>query len=140
MPSDVALRNPFSLTAAMRFALLFAAVLLVVKLVERYAPGRGVYVVAALAGTTDVDAITLSMATSARDGAIDAGTATIAIVVAALVNTLVKGALVAGARCPGSRRTRRARVRGAGRGRARDGLVGRGPGAGIAHQPGIACM
>jgi len=38
--SEVPLRNPFSLAAAIRFALLFAAVLLVVKLAETYAPGR----------------------------------------------------------------------------------------------------
>jgi uncharacterized membrane protein (DUF4010 family) len=43
-------------------------VLLVVKLVQTYAPGHGVYFVAALAGTTDVDAITLSMAQYARSG------------------------------------------------------------------------
>ena len=94
VPGDVPLRNPFSLTAAVRFALLFAAVLLVVKLVELHAPGRSLYAVAALAGLTDVDAITLSMATSARSGTVDAGTATNAIVIAALTNTLVKVGLV----------------------------------------------
>lgn len=93
---DVPLRNPFSLMAAIRFAALFAAVLLVVKLVEHYAPGRGLYGVAALAGLTDVDAITLSMAGSARDGSIPAATAVGAILVAALTNTLVKLGLVVG--------------------------------------------
>jgi uncharacterized membrane protein (DUF4010 family) len=88
--SDVPLRNPFSLLAAIRFALLFAAVLLAVKLVETYAPGRGVYAVAALAGLTDVDAITLSMAASARSGTIAAQLAVNAIVVAALTNSIVK--------------------------------------------------
>jgi len=52
----------------MRFAAFFAAVLLVVRLVQVYASGHGVYLVAALAGTTDVDAITLSMAQYARSG------------------------------------------------------------------------
>lgn len=91
---EVPLTNPFSLTAAIRFAALFAVVLLVVRIVQHYAPGRGVYVIAALAGLTDVDAITLSMASGARDGSIDAGTATGAIVLAALSNTLVKLGLV----------------------------------------------
>ena len=54
----VELRNPFSLTSAVKFGLLFAAVLLVVAGVRRYFPGQGYYVVAALAGLTDVDAIT----------------------------------------------------------------------------------
>src|SRR5207344_1725859 len=53
----VPLRNPFSLTAAIKFAILFAAVLLLVKVVQLYFPGEGVYLVAALAGLTDVDAI-----------------------------------------------------------------------------------
>jgi uncharacterized membrane protein (DUF4010 family) len=90
---DVPLRNPFSLTAAIKFAGFFALVLLVVKLVETYAPGRGIYFVAALAGTTDVDAITLSMAQYARTGSPDV--ATQAITIAALSNTVVKAAMVA---------------------------------------------
>ncbi|HSJ96756.1 MAG TPA: DUF4010 domain-containing protein, partial [Myxococcota bacterium] len=46
----VPLTNPFSLSSAIRFALLFAAVLLAVKLVETYLPASGLYAVAALAG------------------------------------------------------------------------------------------
>ena len=87
---EVPLSNPFSLTSAIRFAALFAAVLLVVKLVQQYAPGRGLYAVAALAGLTDVDAITLSMAGGARAGSIESGTALGAILIAALSNTFVK--------------------------------------------------
>jgi uncharacterized membrane protein (DUF4010 family) len=88
----VPLRNPFSLRAAAKFAAFFALVLLVVKLVQTYAPGRGVYFVAALAGTTDVDAITLSMAQYARSGS--AHVAVQAITVAALTNTLIKTVMV----------------------------------------------
>jgi uncharacterized membrane protein (DUF4010 family) len=89
----VPLTNPFSLTAAAKFAALFAGVLLLVKLVETYAPPGGVYFVAALAGTTDVDAITLSMAEFARHG--DSAVAVNAIVIAAITNTLVKAGMVA---------------------------------------------
>jgi uncharacterized membrane protein (DUF4010 family) len=99
---EVPLRNPFSLTAAAKFAAFFALVLLVVKLVQAYAPGRGLYFVAALAGTTDVDAITLSMAQYARSGS--AALAVQAITLAALSNTLVKTAMVIGL---GSRALRR---------------------------------
>jgi uncharacterized membrane protein (DUF4010 family) len=90
---EVPLKNPFSLRAAMRFAAFFALVLLVVKAVQAYAPDRGVYYVAALAGTTDVDAITLSMAQFARTGSADI--AANAITIAALTNTVVKTAMVA---------------------------------------------
>jgi uncharacterized membrane protein (DUF4010 family) len=93
-PSEqVKVKNPFSLAAATRFGLLFAVVLLVVKLAERYAPVEGLYVVAAVAGLTDVDAITLSMAEFARDST-DLGTAAAAIAIAALSNTLVKCGMV----------------------------------------------
>jgi len=88
----VPLSNPFSLRAAAKFAAFFALVLLVVKLVQTYAPGHGVYFVAALAGTTDVDAITLSMAQYARSGSTQV--AAQAITVAALTNTVVKTVMV----------------------------------------------
>jgi len=88
----VPLKNPFSLTAAAKFAALFAAVMLVVKLVQEYYPEKGVYYVAVLAGATDVDAITLSMAEYARQG--DVTVAVTAIVIAALSNTVVKAIMV----------------------------------------------
>jgi uncharacterized membrane protein (DUF4010 family) len=91
--AEVPLKNPFSLVAATKFGLVFAAVTLVVALTQHYFPGRGLYVVAALAGLTDVDAITLSMADFARQGG-DATTATRAIVIASIANTLVKCGLV----------------------------------------------
>jgi uncharacterized membrane protein (DUF4010 family) len=86
---DVDLSNPFSLTSAIKFAAVFAIVLVAVALMQRYSPGKGELVVAAVAGFTDVDAITLSMATFARDGG-NATTAAQAIAVASLTNTLTK--------------------------------------------------
>ena len=91
---NVPLKNPFSLTSAARFALLFTVVELAVKLVQTYWPGRGFYAVAALAGLTDVDAITLSMAQYAKDGG-SPQDAAVSIAIAALTNTLVKLGLVA---------------------------------------------
>jgi uncharacterized membrane protein (DUF4010 family) len=77
-------------------------VLLAVAVVQRWAPGRGELVVAALAGLTDVDAITLSMAGFARDGGA-AATAAQAITVATFTNTIVKCALVVGLASPALR-------------------------------------
>ena len=99
---DVPLRNPFSLTSAVKFGLLFAAVLLLVKLVQFYFPGGGVYILAALAGLTDVDAITLSMADYARSN--PANVAALAIVIAAVSNTVVKCAMVTSLGGPALRR------------------------------------
>jgi uncharacterized membrane protein (DUF4010 family) len=90
--ADVSIKNPFSLTAAAKFAALFAAVLLIVKIAQQNLPAESIYVVAALAGLADVDAIALSMAESAKTG--DVRMAVNAIVVAALTNTLVKSGMV----------------------------------------------
>jgi uncharacterized membrane protein (DUF4010 family) len=87
-PEEIKLENPFSLTEAGKFAVLFAVVLVLVKLAPQYFPGSGIYLVAALAGLTDMDAITLSMAEYAKGG--DVHGAAIAIVIAAASNTAVK--------------------------------------------------
>jgi uncharacterized membrane protein (DUF4010 family) len=89
----LAVKNPFSLGSAMQFALLFALVLVLVKLTQNYAPASGLYVVAGLAGLTDVDAITLSLAQSAGNG-VAHEVATRAIAIAALSNTVVKCSMV----------------------------------------------
>ena len=101
----VGLRNPFSLWAAIKFGLLFALVLVLVTIVQQRFPGGGTYLVATLAGLSDVDAITLSMATLARGGGAALGVAAVSIVVAVLANTFVKAALSASL---GGRRLRRA--------------------------------
>src|SRR5579885_2820405 len=98
---DLPLKNPFSLTEASKFAAFFALVLLVMKIVQLYYPGEGVYIVAALAGLTDVDAITLSMAGYARAG--DADVAVHAIVIASLSNTLTKCVMTAALGAPALR-------------------------------------
>jgi uncharacterized membrane protein (DUF4010 family) len=87
------LRNPFSLWEAVKFAALFTAVRLAVELGHHYVGDEILYVVAALAGTTDVDAITLSVAELAREQ-IPAATAVAAIGIAAASNTLVKLSMV----------------------------------------------
>jgi uncharacterized membrane protein (DUF4010 family) len=90
----VTLRNPFSLRSAASFGLLFAGVLLFVAIARERLPGQGYYVVAALAGLTDVDAITLSMAQLAHGGGADLATAAGSIVTAAIANTLVKCGII----------------------------------------------
>jgi len=85
---DLQVSNPFSVTSAAKFAAFFAVVLVAVKIAQDNFSEGGVYAVAALAGLTDVDAITLSMAEFAKAG--NAHVAVVAIVIAALVNTAVK--------------------------------------------------
>jgi uncharacterized membrane protein (DUF4010 family) len=93
-PSAVPLSNPFELSSAVRFGLLFAGVLVASKAAELYAGPAGIYAAAALAGTTDVDAITLSTANLARSG-LETRVATTTILVGAISNTAVKAAMAA---------------------------------------------
>ena len=92
---EVPLRNPFSLGSAVRFALFFAVILLIVAAVRKYLPPSSVYFVAGIAGLTDVDAITLSMARMAQEGGGEELAAR-AITIAAVSNTLIKGGMVVG--------------------------------------------
>ena len=90
------LTNPFSLTSAVKFALFFVAVQGVVELCRRFVPPGGMYALAGLAGLTDVDAITLSMANYAKTaGAEGESIAARSIAIAAGANTLTKCVLVA---------------------------------------------
>lgn len=101
-PGEITVSTPFTLTQATKFGLLFAVILLVVKIVGDLDLPGGLYVVAALAGLTDVDAISLSMAQHARGGA--TLVATVAIVIAALANTAVKAGMAASIGSAGYRR------------------------------------
>jgi uncharacterized membrane protein (DUF4010 family) len=90
---EVALKNPFSLTSAIKFAAFFAVILIVVAVARQRVSGTGLYLVAVLAGLTDVDAITLSMANYAKEGG-DTAVAVNSITLAALSNTVVKAVMV----------------------------------------------
>lgn len=90
----VSLKNPFSLWSATKFGLLFAAVLLMVELARRVLPVAGLVYVAVLAGTTDVDAITLAMSSQAGHS-LQMAPAAQAVVACVLSNTVIKASLAA---------------------------------------------
>lgn len=91
---SVPVENPFELSTAFRFGLAFALVLLASKAAQVYAGASGMYAAAALAGTTDVDAIVLSTASLANDG-LALNVATTTILIGATSNTLVKAGMAA---------------------------------------------
>ena len=92
---EVAVTNPFRLMPAIKFGLMFTAILFLAKFAQIYLGSLGVYVASAAAGLTDVDAITLSIAQLALEGGsenpLPMGTALTSILLAATVNTIVKG-------------------------------------------------
>ncbi|MCY1269313.1 hypothetical protein D9M68_215710 [compost metagenome] len=87
------LKNPFELMPALRFAALLALILFLVEAARNYLGDVGVYLVSLISGLADVDAITLSLARSAR---IDLApiVASQGIALAVLSNSLVKGLLI----------------------------------------------
>ena len=78
---------------ALQFALIFGVVLFVARAAHHYFGSAGVYVASALAGLTDVDAITISAASLAHDKVLAANTASASILLACATNTLVKGGI-----------------------------------------------
>lgn len=92
--AELSLRNPFELRPAVQFGVLLGAVMFLAAALQTWLGETGLYLLAAISGLSDVDAITLSLARMAR-GDLPAEVATRAIVVAAMVNTMVKGVLAA---------------------------------------------
>jgi uncharacterized membrane protein (DUF4010 family) len=87
--------NPFELGPALGFGALYAVILLVSRLAQTHFGDGGVYVSSVLAGLTDVDAITLSMAElSQPGGGVGLGVASRAVTLAAMSNTVVKAGIV----------------------------------------------
>ncbi len=86
------IKNPFDLGTVLQLAALIAAILLLAKLVATHAGNAGLFLLAAISGIADVDALTLSMArlSGVQVSAADAATA---ILVAASVNTVSKATI-----------------------------------------------
>ncbi len=91
-PEGLQLRNPLDLRAALLWAGLLAALMLLSRALHAWLGTPGVYALATLSGVADVDAIALSLARMAPD-ALAPEVAARAIAVAALANTLAKASL-----------------------------------------------
>jgi uncharacterized membrane protein (DUF4010 family) len=97
--------NPFELSEAIKFGLLFGIVTIVAKAAQVYLGTAGLYLAGALTGLTDVDAISLSMANLAVSSPESLPIAERTIVIAVLSNTLVKAGMAAFMGAPALRRT-----------------------------------
>ncbi len=89
-----ALPNPLDLREVARFALFLGAVIIVGRLLSELFGEAGVLPFAAAAGVADVDAVSMAVASLIHGGlALEVGAQ--AILLAALVNTVAKGAIAA---------------------------------------------
>jgi uncharacterized membrane protein (DUF4010 family) len=84
------LESPLELKSAMSFGALLALVMLLARALKSWLGDRGVMLLATASGIADVDAITLALARMAQDD-LALGLAATSIVIAAAVNSLVKG-------------------------------------------------
>jgi uncharacterized membrane protein (DUF4010 family) len=102
---ELTFSNPFELRPAIKFGLLYATILLFSKAAQVGLGDTGVYISSVVSGMADVDAITLSMAELSRaGGSVEVHTASRAIVLAAMSNTIVKGGIVLATGAPALRR------------------------------------
>jgi len=86
-------QNPLELRTAIRFGLLYAGISLGARAAGLYFGDAGFYAAGALAGISDVDAITLSMANLAAEHPDSAQVAARTIAIAAVSNTLTKSGI-----------------------------------------------
>lgn len=94
---DLVLSNPLDLRSALFFAALLATALFLSRAAADMLGPIGIYGIALVAGAVDVDTVSLSMVRMSATG-LDTETAAIAVALAAIANTLLKGiiAIVAG--------------------------------------------
>ncbi|MBN1342181.1 MAG: MgtC/SapB family protein [Phycisphaerae bacterium] len=97
-PEDVALpeiKNPCEVRFSLIFALMYAVVLFLLAAGRHYLGNEGIYVVSAVSGLTDMDAIAISVARLVGVESLDMRTAVRAIIVASMANMVFKTCLVA---------------------------------------------
>jgi uncharacterized membrane protein (DUF4010 family) len=95
-PEAQAPDNPAELRTALTFGAGYAMILLAVAATTHYVGNDGLYLVAAVSGLTDMDAITLSTGRLVQQGRLPAETGWRLVLVAALANLVFKGLLVFG--------------------------------------------
>lgn len=87
--TDIVVENPLDLTGALKFGVVYLAILFFVHFIRQYAGNSGVYIAGIVSGLTDVDAISISMSKLAA-GTLDPTIALTTIILATLSNSIVK--------------------------------------------------
>jgi uncharacterized membrane protein (DUF4010 family) len=87
--------NPSELKSALMFGLLYAIMILAIAAAKEHFGERGLYVVAALSGMTDMDVITLSTSRLVESARVDPATGWRLIIIALMSNLVFKAVAVA---------------------------------------------
>jgi len=91
--TEVELKNPIELATALGYGVVFAILFVLIRAMEAWFGNAGIYALSAISGVTDVDAVSLSLA-QATKGDLPLLVGTNGILIAAMVNTIVKALLV----------------------------------------------
>lgn len=85
--------SPFGLGTALGFGLFLALMSVLVPSAKEWLGDSGIYVLSAISGLADVDAIVISLARQQGEGALPAATTAVALGLAALSNSVVKASI-----------------------------------------------
>jgi uncharacterized membrane protein (DUF4010 family) len=96
--------NPVDIFSALRFGLIYAVILVVTRSAQLYVGESGILLSSFLAGFSDSNAITLSLAELSRDSGLSLQTAKLGLVLASMTNTIFKGLIVYRSGSPALRR------------------------------------
>ncbi len=86
---ELNIKNPFELTSAFLFGVIFAVTIFITKLAQTYLGNQGVYIASALAGFSSIDAIILSLSKFFNESIVGSE-AKKALIFATSTNTLIK--------------------------------------------------
>ncbi|MBA3549026.1 MAG: MgtC/SapB family protein [Nannocystis sp.] len=87
------LSNPFALVPALKWGVVLSLVLVASAIAQQHFGDRGLLVTAAASGLADVDAVTLAVSRQSQQGTLSTAVAALAITIAVVANTLVKGTM-----------------------------------------------
>lgn len=86
---ELTYENPLKLLSAIKFGIFYVVIVMLIKTAEHYLGDHGIFLASFISGLADVDPLTISMA-KLGGTSVAINTAVVAILIAALSNTLVK--------------------------------------------------
>ena len=87
---EISFTNPFQITSALQFGALYGVIIFATKGLQQFYGEKGVFIASFISGVIDVDAITLSLSTLAKNGTISEIIAAKAIIISVISNSMFK--------------------------------------------------
>lgn len=90
---EIKLKQPFALIPALKFGGIFMSILIISRIAQLLFGKIGLYATSVLSGITNVDAVTLTMASLSKSGEISLTVAAMSIFIAIASNTFIKSGI-----------------------------------------------